>query len=111
MSVSINNPISSYLTADTVRNDSRTNKLSSTIKNTDISNASDEELMDVCKSFEAYFIEQAFKEMKKTVHSDEDDNEYMQYFGDMMIQSYAEDASEGQGIGIAQLLYDSMKRQ
>ena len=32
--------------------------------NTDYSNASDEQLMDVCKQFESYFLEQVFKEMQ-----------------------------------------------
>ena len=31
------------------------------------SNATDDELMEVCKEFEAYFTEQVYKEMLKTV--------------------------------------------
>ena len=37
----------------------------------DYSGASDEELLDVCKQFEAYFMEQVFKQMEKTVIKDE----------------------------------------
>ena len=40
----------------------------------DYSNATAEELMEACKEFEAYFLEQMFKEMAKTIP--ENDNEY-----------------------------------
>lgn len=71
----------------------------------------DEELMDVCKSFESYMLEQVFKGMEKTVlKSDEDESPYLQQFGDMLHQEYAQSATEGTGVGIAQLLYESMKR-
>lgn len=85
-------------------------KLEESLSSSNLENATDEELMDVCKSFEAYFIEQMYKEMKNTVKSEEDDNPYMQSFGDILTQSYAEDATESGGIGLAQMLYESMKR-
>jgi flagellar protein FlgJ len=66
--------------------------------------------MDVCKSFEAYFVEQMFKEMKKTVPQSNEKNEYMDYFGDMLYEEYADDVTERGDIGIAQMLYESMKR-
>ena len=44
---------------------SNVNKLKDTINSTDYSKATDEELMEACKSFEAYFIEQAFKGMAR----------------------------------------------
>ena len=84
--------------------------LESALKKENIKDSTDEELMDVCKSFESYFVEQVFKEMKKTVHSSQDDNQYMQYFGDIYTQSIAEQAVESKGFGIAQMLYESMKR-
>ncbi len=77
----------------------------------DLDNSTDKELMDVCKSFESYFVEQLFKEMKKTVPaSDLDNNEYMNYFGDMLYQEYADDVTESGDLGIARTLYESMKR-
>ncbi|MDF2539026.1 MAG: hypothetical protein K0S76_2047 [Herbinix sp.] len=72
--------------------------------------ATDEEMMEVCKSFEAYLLEQVMKEMKKTIPTDEKENPYLEQFGDMQYQEYAKNATEGQGIGIAQMLYESMKR-
>ncbi len=86
----------------------KTEQLQSTLES-DMSSKTDEELMEACKSFEAYFVEQVFKEMKKTVQSS-DENEYTEYFGDMLYQEYAENAAEQGTLGIAQMLYESMKR-
>lgn len=87
-----------------------TKALQDTLQNGDLSNATDKELMDVCKSFESYFVEQVLKEAKKTIPSEEDEGEYMEYFGDMLVQEYAEMLSDNGSLGIAQTLYDSMKR-
>lgn len=43
----------------------------------DLSSASDEELMDVCKDFEAYFVEQVMKEMKKMIPEDDNKDQSM----------------------------------
>lgn len=86
----------------------KTESLSSSISNVNPEEATDEELMSACKSFETYFLEQIFKEMKKTVHSSEDDNDYMKYFGDTLIEKYAENATESGQIGLAKQLYDAM---
>jgi len=75
-----------------------------------------EELMDACKEFEAYFLEQVYKGMEKTIMKAEDDNsstssQYMDYFGDMQTQEYAKSAAnQGDGIGLATQLYEQMKR-
>lgn len=108
MSISIDssNLFSSYQTnsSDNVSAD----KLQSTLSG-DITNATDDELMDVCKDFESYFVEMVMKEMKKTVHSSEE-NEYTEYFGDTLYQEYAKNITDSGSIGLAQTLYDSMKR-
>ena len=70
--------------------------------------------MDVCKSFEAYFLEQVFKSMEKTVMKDESSSGqsgYTNIFKDQLLQEYANNATETGGYGIAQMLYESMKRQ
>lgn len=85
-------------------------KLEESLNSSNLENSTDEELMDVCKSFEAYFIEQMYKEMKNTVKSEDDNNPYMQSFGNILTQSYAENATESGGIGLAQMLYEFMKR-
>ncbi len=90
-------------------------KLENTLENKDYSTASDEELMEACKSFEAYFLEQAFKGMEKMIpKSDENTStgtSYVDMFKDNLYQEYAEKATErGDGIGIAKMLYEQMKR-
>lgn len=74
-----------------------------------LTTAEDEKLKEACKTFETYFVEQVFKEMKKTVHQS-DENEYTEYFGEMLYENYAEEVSKSGSLGIAQMLYESMKR-
>ncbi|MCH5267129.1 MAG: rod-binding protein [Lachnospiraceae bacterium] len=74
-------------------------------------NTTDEELMDACKGFESYFVQKIIEKARKMVESDEEDkDEYLEMFGDTLNQAYADKIVEGGGIGIAQQLYDSMKR-
>lgn len=92
--------------------ETKAQSLQNSLKNLD--HSSDEELMDVCKSFEAYFLEQVFKSMEKTIMKDEDsssDSGYASYFKEMLTQEYASNATDAGGYGIAQMLYESMKRQ
>lgn len=78
------------------------------LKNT--SDLEDKELMEVCKSFETYFIEQMFKEMRKTVPESQEKNEYQEYFGDMLYEEYSKEISKNGEMGLAQMLYESMKK-
>ena len=116
--------------------DKTSSQLSDKITNTDFSKASDDELMSVCKDFESYFVEQMLKSMEKMakIDADDDDNSSTSlfnsmasiggesdsamstlgsYFGDEMIKNYAElftETNSGNGLGIAQTLYQQMKR-
>lgn len=97
-----------YLMAGNMAADNISSKmLSDKINN---KTATDEELMEVCKSFEAYFLEQVMKGMEKTIPYQEEKNSYVEYFGDMLYEEYAKSATENQGLGLAQMLYESMKR-
>lgn len=111
MSISINsnNLYSEYLGTTTEAN-SRVDKLTTTLNSGKLNNATDEQLMEVCKTFENYFVEQVLKEMEKTVHSSDQENEYYQSFGDILTQSYAESFTESGQFGLAQTLYECMKR-
>ena len=92
----------------------KTQELKDKLSNTDYSKASDDELMDACKSLESYFIEQVMKGMEKTLpKSEEDDsgNSYLGMFKDNLYQEYADMAAgQGDGIGIAKKLYEQLKR-
>ena len=78
--------------------------------------ANEAELLDACKQFESYFLEQVFKEMLETtkVFSDDDENGYaskmVDYFKDSAVQHLCEQATAGNGLGLANMLYEQMKR-
>ena len=88
-------------------------KLQQTVSG-DYSNATSEELMEACKQFEAYFLEQMFKEMEKTIPNQDDGDASTQrlvdYFKDSSIQQLAADSTENNSLGLAQMLYEQMKR-
>ncbi len=113
--------------------DSKASSLTNKLTGTDYSKASDDELMSVCKDFESYFLEQVLKSMEKMAKVDSDDedsnlftsmagiggtedtslNTLGSYFGDEMVSSYAKlmtNSNQGEGLGIAQKLYEQMKR-
>lgn len=90
------------------------NKLQSQLDGKDYAKASDAELMDACKQFEAYFIEQMYKGMLKTIPKNEETSHYtstlMDYYQDQMVQSVAKETSNQSGLGLAQMLYEQLKR-
>ena len=81
----------------------------------DMSGASDDELMDVCKEFEAYFIEQVFKNMKKSMVPQSTsmsgaDTTLKDFYEDKLMSEYAAGAAKQSSNGLAQMLYEQMKR-
>lgn len=77
----------------------------------DFSTASDQELMEVCKDFEAYFVEQLIKSMESTLDEEEDPlSGSYSFFKDMQTQEYAKLMTDQNDFGIAQMLYEQMKR-
>ena len=110
MAISIGNE-SLYLQSMQNASAAKAEKLSSSLSNIEKGTATDEELMAACKEFETYLVEQVIKSTKKAMLSDEDSQgEYMKMFGDKLNQSYAEMITETADLGIAQMLYESMKR-
>ena len=111
MSLAIDNISAVYNNNNVSEN---TSKLEDTLKS-DLSTSTDEELMEVCKDFESYFTEQKFKAMQKMVPESEDDmssytKQTQDYYKEQMVQVMADNSTEGQGLGIAQVLYEQMKR-
>ena len=80
----------------------------------DYSQASDKELLDVCKQFEAYFMEQMFKGMMKTIpkseESESSNSALVDYFTDSTIQELSKQSTEQNSLGLAQMMYEQMKR-
>ena len=90
-------------------------RLQNKLDGADYSAAGADELMDACVQFEAYFVEQMYKAMMKTIPSNEDTSNYtsnmMDYYKDQLIQGMAEQTSSRDGgLGLAQMLYEQMKR-
>ena len=88
------------------------NKLKDQLGNID--KATEGELLNACKQFEAYFIEQIYKGMMKTVPQSGSTSNYTSmitdYYKDRMIQNVAEQTTEQSSLGLAQMLFEQMKR-
>lgn len=76
----------------------------------------DDELWSACKSFEAYFLEQMFKEMQKSVDSlrpetnDKSTQTLVDYFKNETLQELCATSVETQSNGFAQMLYENLRR-
>lgn len=105
----LSNLTSAY--TDLYASQAKSSQLENTLKG-DYSKAKDEELMDACKQFEAYFLEQVFKEMQKTIPRSEEssDNSMVDFFKDQSLQQIARESTEQNSLGLAQMLYEQMKR-
>ncbi|MDO4965605.1 MAG: rod-binding protein [Lachnospiraceae bacterium] len=93
----------------------KSSKLSGNLKNADLSGATDEELMDVCKQFESYFVEQVLKQAMDTftegdVTESGSLSTLTNYFKDGLMTEYAEKITDQQDLGLAKTLYEQMKR-
>ncbi len=79
-----------------------------------VSSAEDEKLLDACKQFESYFVEQMYKQMMATVPEDPLDSGtnsvLVDYYKDNLIKEYASQTTEQEGLGLAKMLYEQMKR-
>ena len=108
----ISNLTSTYNDIYASASNATASKLEGQLKN-DYANATDDELMDACKQFEAYFLEQVFKGMEKTIMKNEDEgssSSMLDYFKDEMLQDVAAESTEQNSLGLAQMLYEQMKR-
>lgn len=113
MSISINAFDMPYSAAASTYSGNLASKIEEQSKK-DLSTSTDEELMDACKEFEAYFIEMVFKEMKKMVpesdYTDPATEQLTDYFKESMMSEYAADMADQGTLGLAQTLYEQMKR-
>lgn len=87
----------------------------SKLSEAEVAAKTDEELMEVCKEFEAYFLEQVFKEMEKTttIFNEEESgstSQLVDYFKDSTIAELAGESTDQNSLGLAQMLYEQMKR-
>lgn len=102
--------ISDYI--DTAKTVSAGSDLEKTLGR-NLSSSSDEELMEACKEFETYFMEQVLKGMEKTIPKDDEDSSVSQmtdFYKDMAREELAAQMAEQTGNSLAQTMYEQMKR-
>ena len=97
------------------KNDTKAIGLQNKLSGINKESATDEELMEVCKEFESYFMEMIMKEMTKTTDlfggdSSGSDSALVSYFKDGAIADLAKEATQQNSLGLAQTLYEQMKR-
>ena len=115
MSMSIDSMASMLNTANT---DATSNYNANALKkslNGVSSDTSEDELMQVCKDFESYFVEQIIKEVKENMLSDDDDKDaslstLTDYSMDFAVQKVADEVIDQVGTNFTQSLYEQMKR-
>ncbi len=74
----------------------------------------DEKMMEACQEFESYFVQSMYKEMQKTLDDSKSlfkKSQAENTFSDFLVEEHAKNIAGGQGIGIAQMMFDSMKKQ
>lgn len=114
MSVSLEN-ISGLL--DTTKTNAATNSaasLKSSINGVS-SESTEEELLQVCKDFESYFVEEVLKEVKENMTTEEEEEDssiqtLTDYHMDSVIELVADEVVDQVGESFAQQLYEQMKR-
>ena len=97
-----------------ISNNNNGNKVTSTLNNLSTT-ATEDELMETCKDFQSYFIEEILKEVKQNMTlEDEDEDSSLSTLSDFHMDSAIELISdqilEQSGNSLTQQLYEQMKR-
>ena len=72
-------------------------------------------MIDQTRSSAAYFVEQVMKEVEKTIPRNEENedasmSQLRDFYKEEMIQTFAEGICKQQSLGLAQQMYEQMKR-
>lgn len=113
MSISIDS-ITSMLDTTKTNATSNASSLQSSLKGVS-SESTDEELMQVCKDFESYFVEEILKEVKENLALDDEEEDstistLTDYHMDSVIELMADELVDEVGESFTQQLYEQMKR-
>ena len=109
MDVSTISTYTDYLTKQNMKAD----ELRNTLNKTDYSDADDEKLLDACKQFESGKTIEETAKLVDCIKSDDDSDpnqNLVDYFRENTLQELASTSTEKEGLGIAQMLYEQMKR-
>ena len=94
-------------------NQYQANKMKNSIKNLS-KDTKEDELMQVCKDFESYFIEEVIKEMKNNMLDKEDEDSSLatltDFHMDSVIEKVSDQVLDQSGMNLTQQLYEQMKR-
>ncbi|QZY55538.1 rod-binding protein [Crassaminicella profunda] len=72
----------------------------------------EKKLMDACRQFESVFINMMMKNMRSTIHEDGiiEKSYGREIFEGMLDEKLAEEASKGNGMGLAKQMYDQLSK-
>ena len=90
------------------------NKITNTLNGTS-SASSEDELMEVCKDFQSYFIEEVIKEVKQNMTFEEEEEDsslstLTDFHMDSAIEMISDQILNQSGTSFAQQMYEQMKR-
>ena len=114
MDISNISSLTDYYTS--VTGQTQATELANSLSNKAENASSDDELLSVCKQFESYLLEQVFKHMDKTVIRNGDESKdaatenLVDFFKGETIQELAKQSTEKEGLGLAQQLYEQLRR-
>ena len=72
----------------------------------------EKKLMEACRNLESVFVNMMFKQMQSTVEkSGLTDGGYgEEIYNDMLTEKYAEEATKGSGLGLAQVMFKQLSK-
>lgn len=106
----INNQLTGFISSsvkDIEKQESFKNALEKAMETQD-----EKELKEACQEFEGYYLQQLFKEMRKTVPEGSflEKSQGREIFEDMLYEEYAKDISKGNGVGLSDMLYKQLSK-
>jgi len=106
----LNNDLSNYINQTTKETSNQ--KEFEKLLDQAINKENEEEIKEACRQFESYFLNQLFNEMRKTIPESElfEASHGRKIYEDMLFQEYADEASKGTGIGLANMLYKQLSK-
>ena len=112
MSISLDSMVS--LVDNSATKNYNANKLQNSLKGVS-SETTEDELLQVCKDFESYFVEEIIKEIKENLSPEEDEKDaslstMTDYNMDFVVQKVADQVVDEVGTNFTQQLYEQMKR-
>ena len=107
---SINNQLIQNINSTT--KETADQKAFETILNEAVEKKDAEKLKKACQEFEGYFLQQVFKEMRKTVPDSGllEKSQGREIYEDMLYEEYSKNISKGKGIGLSDMLYRQLSK-